>query len=51
MSLFATLLLAAVLITNAAGQLLFKAASVRADHEVLLLTGRRWRSAHCFGQA
>ena len=32
MSLFATLLLAAVLITNTAGQLLFKAASVRADH-------------------
>src|SRR5260370_22555543 len=32
MSLFATLLLALVLIGNTAGQLLFKAASVRADH-------------------
>jgi drug/metabolite transporter (DMT)-like permease len=31
MSLFATLLLAVVLITNTAGQLLFKAASVRTD--------------------
>lgn len=32
MSLFATLLLAVVLITNTAGQLLFKAASVQSDH-------------------
>jgi drug/metabolite transporter (DMT)-like permease len=31
MSLFATLLLAAAMLTNTAGQLLFKAASMRAD--------------------